>query len=370
MVRSLLPLLLTVALACGQRAKPAYDPETRDGLLIQHIEQETDPAQKLRYLEQFVAEYPKHAAIAWVYDQLQPAYFDAKSWDQAMRVGALRMALEPENLQAGELALRAAEAKRDSSQILEWADRVWPLANQLAERGGANAAEARQTAGYAEFLAYSTAIGTADLRRRLELLENFEQHMPGSRYAANLTAEYFEIFQSLGDEPKSIETAEKGLEKDPQNAEMLIYLAEIHARKDVPRERQTVIAYATRALESLKRMPRPASLSEEAWAGRKARLATLANYLGGVSNSLNHNYAPADVMLRAAVAGMAENDPRLPGALYHLGMANYRLAEAGNNRSRPADALKFLRLCAAIRSPFQEQALKDVAGIRAEYNLP
>ncbi|HUA85622.1 MAG TPA: hypothetical protein VMB85_17295 [Bryobacteraceae bacterium] len=371
MVRRLWPLLsLTMALLSGQRAKPVYDPETRDGLLIQHIEQETDPAQKLGYMEQFASAYPKHPAIAWVYDQLQPAYFDAKSWDQVMRIGELRLALEPENLQAGELALRAAEASHDASRILDWADRVWPLANTLAGRGGANSAEARQTAGYAEFLAYSTAIGAADPRRRLELLQNFEQHMPGSKYAATLTPEYFEIYQSLNDEQKSIEMAEKGLEKDPQNAEMLMYLAEINARKDDPHERQTVIAYTTRAVGALERMPRPASLSEDVWTRRKAALLTLANYLGGVSNSLNHNYSRADVMLRAAVAGMGENDPRLPAALYHLGMANYRLAEAGNNRSRPVDALKFLRRCAEISSPFQQQALKDVAGIKAEYSLP
>jgi len=369
-----LPLLLLTLgpaayLLLAQRPKPAYDPETKDGLLIQHIQQETDPAQKLHYMEEFVAENPKHPALAWVYDQLQPVYLQEKSWDEAMHIGELRLALEPENLEAGELALRAAEAKHDPARILEWADRVWPLATSGAQKGGATAAEAKQTASYAEFLVYSTATAANDPKKRLELLEHLEKHMPTSKYVHGLTSEYFEIYRMLNDEPKSVAMAEKVLETDPHNAEMLVYLAEIHARKDTPHDRQVVITYTTHALESVDRMPRPGWEEQAAWDKKKAGWTVMANYLGGVSNSLNQNYTKTDVMLRAAVAGMDANDSRLPAALYHLGMANYRLAEAGHDRSRPVDALKFMRRCAAIRSPFQEQALKNIEGIKAEYSL-
>src|SRR5579862_1607773 len=109
MVRSLLlAILLASGVLSAQRPKPVYDPETKDGLLIQHIQQETDPAEKLQFMEQFATHYPSHAAIAWVYDQLQPAYFQAKEWDETMRVGALRLALEPDNLDAAKIAMRAA----------------------------------------------------------------------------------------------------------------------------------------------------------------------------------------------------------------------------------------------------------------------
>jgi hypothetical protein len=367
-----LVLLLTfgpAGLLVGQRPKPAYDPETKDGLLIQHIQQETDPAQKLHYMEEFVAENPNHPALAWVYDQLQPAYFKIKAWDETIRVGDLRMALEPDNLEAGELALRAAEAKHDPDKIIEWVDRVWPLATALAQRGGPAAINARQAAAYAEFLMYSIATSTDDPKKRLELLGHLEKHMPTSKYAQGLAAEYFEIYRMLNDEPKSIAMAEKELQTDPGNAEMLVYLAEIHARKDTPRDRQIVISYTARALESMDRMPRPPAVSEAEWEKKKAGWSTTANYLGGVSNSLLHNYSKADGLLRAAVAAMEASDPRLAAALYHLGMANYRLAETGHDRNRPVDALKFMRRCAAIRSPFQEQALKNIEGIKAEYSL-
>jgi hypothetical protein len=370
-VRRLFPLLLlTISVASAQRPRPAYDPETKDGLLIQHIQQENDPAQKLRYMEEFAAQYPSHPAIAWVYDQLQPAYFERKAWDDVMRVGALRLKIEPENLDAGKLALRAADVRHDTAQILSWADRVWPLATSLAQKGGATAGDAKQTAGYAEFLVYSTAMASTDPKARLELLQHLEQHMPSSKYTQGLTAEYFQIYRELGEEEKSIETAERGLQTEPGNVDMLLFLAEVHARKDNPRDRQLVINYTTKVLESMDQAQRPSSMNEEDWGKKKVRMLALANYLGGVSNSLNQNYARADTMLRAAVASMKDTDGQLAAALYHLGMANYRLAEASHDRTRPVDALKFMRRCAAIKSPYQGQALKNIEGIKAEYNLP
>ena len=100
--QSLGSLLAVSSMAAAQRAKPVIDPETKDGLLIEHILQERDPAEKLHYMEQFAAQYPSHNAVAWVYDQLQPAYFEVKEYDGAMRIGALRLAIEPDNMDAAE----------------------------------------------------------------------------------------------------------------------------------------------------------------------------------------------------------------------------------------------------------------------------
>src|SRR5271168_4593312 len=117
-------LILAMGSAAAQRAKPVIDPDTLDGLLIQHIEQETEPAEKLRYLEQFASQYPSHQAIAWVYDQLQPEYFRLKEYDQAARIGTLRMAIDPENLEAATLTHRSEDAKRDphrdANQVVKW----------------------------------------------------------------------------------------------------------------------------------------------------------------------------------------------------------------------------------------------------------
>ena len=73
-------------------------------------------------------------------------------------------------------------------------------------------------------------------------------------------------------------------------------------------------------------------------------------------------------MLRAALPSLKDNDAGEATALYHVALANYRLAEKGEP-GRASDALKFMRRCAAIKGPFQEQAIKNVTAIKSEYAL-
>lgn len=365
---STLLVVLVPCLALAQRPKPVVDPETKDGLLIEHIQQETDAAERLRYMEQFVTQYPSHAGAAWVYDQLQPIYLAAKDWDQAMRVGTQRLAIEPENIEAAKIALRAAEAKHDAEQTANWADKVWHVGAKIAAKGGPAAADARTTQGYAEFCLYSAAQQASDPRKRLELLEALEQKMPANQYSRRLPAEYLAIYRQIGPEATALEMADKVLQSDPDNIDAVMYIAENHFHKENPHEREKVIALTTKAVDILLNKPRPESENEADWDKKKAQVLGLAYYMGGVSSSLNGIYAKADVMLRGALPLMTQ--PAMEAAaLYHLGMANYRMADKGGGPIRSMDALKFMRRCAAIRSPFQEQAIKNIESIKVEFNL-
>ncbi|HLX44986.1 MAG TPA: hypothetical protein VKR43_16180 [Bryobacteraceae bacterium] len=366
--KGLFLLLLVAAMASGQRARPDYDPETKDGLLIQHIQQEPDPTEKLHYMQQFAAQYPSHPAIAWVYDQLQPAYFQSKEYDQAMRIGVLLLAIEPENLEAATTALRAADAKHDREQTVKWADRLWQVAAAVAGRGGANAASAKQAQNYADSCTYSAAMQTVDPKARLAILQGLERRNPNSAYQRTLGADYFHAYFQMGDEAKSVDMAEKGLKTDPDNVDMLMAVADYHFHKDSARDRQAVISSTARVIEVIDKA-RPPSMSDDEWVRKKFKTLAMAYYMGGMSNSLNNNYAKADPLLRAALPYLKDNAAEEAAALYHLGMANYRLAEGGGDRNRPVDALKFMRRCAAMKSPYQQQAQKNVDGIRAEYNL-
>lgn len=361
-------LLAAAAVVSAQRARPDYDPETKDGLLIQHIQQEQDPAEKFHYLEQFAAQYPSHPAIAWIYDQLQPAYFQSKEYDQAMRVGGLLLAIEPENLEAATAALRSAEAKHDQDQAVKWATRLWQVASAVGARGGANAAQAKQAQTYADSCTYAVAVQTVDPKARLTILQSLDQRNPANAYARALPADYFHAYIQMGDEAKTLEMAEKGLKTDPDNVDMLMAVADFHFHKEAARDRQLVISSTARVIEVIEKA-RPAAMSDGDWNKKKFRTLGMAYYMGGMSNSLNNSFAKADPLLRAALPYLKDNPAEEAATLYHLGMANYRLAESGADRSRPVDALKFMRRCAALKSPYQQQAQKNVDGIKAEYNL-
>jgi tetratricopeptide (TPR) repeat protein len=358
---------LTAASLAAQHPKPAVDPETREGLLIQHIQQETDSAEKLHFMEQFAAQYPTHAAAPWVFDQLQPLYLSNKSWDQAMHIGELRLGLEPQNLEAGKIALRAAEAKGDPPLIAKWADRIWRIGATVAAEGGPNAADARSTQEYAEFCLFSAAQHDPDPNTRLELLKVLEHHGTSSQYASKLPVEFFRIYREAGPQEKAIESAERLMQSNPDNVDAIMFIADAHFKKDGPKEREKVIALTGKVIEILEKKPRPDAESEPDWNAKKAQTLATAYYMGGVSCNLNGLYARADLMLRAALPSI--KDPATEAAvLYHLGMANYRLADKGGPK-RSMDALAFMRRCAMIRSPFQDQAARNIETIKSEYNL-
>jgi hypothetical protein len=165
---------------------------------------------------------------------------------------------------------------------------------------------------------------------------------------------------------KALNIAEETLRSDPNNVDMMMAVAEHHFRKENAREK--VLILTSKVVEVLQSKPTPPTLSDEDWAKKKAQILSSANYMGGVSASILMNFAKADAMLRAALPSLKDNDASEATALYHLGLANYRLAVKGES-ARAVDALKFMRRCATLKSAWQEQAIKNVESIRSEYSL-
>ena len=353
-------------LVAAQRRKPVYDPETKEGLLIQHIQQEEDPAEKLHYMEQFIVQYPANPAIGWVYDQILPAYVKEKAWDQVMRIGDKRIALDPEDLDAAKLSLKAAESKGNPEDIAKWADRSWQVASRVAAKGGRNAADAQQTQLYAEYTFFSIAQQTPDPAARLELLKSLQERNPKSPYVENIPAESFAIYRKLNQMDKALALADRTLADDPDNVDLLMAVAEFYFGSGEGRER--VIANSVHVIDVLANKPRPASLGEEDWAKKKAHMLASAYYMAGVCSSLTAQYGRADQLLRAALPLIAGDGTQEATALYQLGIANYHLAD--KDPSRAKDALAYWRRCASIKSNFQAQATKNVQSVRVEFNLP
>lgn len=366
LAKTLFILVALSSLMMAQRPKPVYDPETKEGLLIEHIQQEPDPSEKLHYMEQFALQYPTNPCVAWVYDQLQPAYLKDKAWDEAMRIGEKRVALEPENLEAAKLSVKAAENKGNRDDIAKWADISWKVASLVAAKGGKNAADAEQTKLYAEYSLFTIAQQTTDPAAQLELLNALVERNPKSPYVENIPLECFAIYKKLNQMDKALELADKTLAADPDNVDMLLAVSEYHFSREEGREK--VVPLTVHIVEVLEKKSRPESMSEEDWAKKKSSLLGTAYYMGGVASSLSGQYGRADQMLRAALPLITGDLTQEATSLYQLGAANYHLADKDPPRAK--DALAFWRRCALIHSVFQSQAIKNADAVRSEFNLP
>ena len=144
-------------------------------------------------------------------------------------------------------------------------------------------------------------------------------------------------------------------------------VADHYFRKNEDHEK--VVVTVERAIEILNTQTRPNSVTEDEWTKRKGQTLGNAYFMGGVLSSFLAHYKQADFMLRKALPFLPPDSPMAAGAYYHLGVSNYRMAEAGDT-PRAAESLRYTRLCAAIKSTFQAQAVKNVEAIRTEYNLP
>ena len=357
---------LLLGAADTPRPKPEVDPETPHGYLLQRIQQERDTPAKIALLEEFLRDFPKHDALPWVLDQLLPAYVQNQAFDKVPAAAQKMLELEPGNVTAAQAALQAGEALRNPAVLAKFGPLAWDAAARRLKTAPAEEAQTlRDTQTYAEYAMYTAAIATDDVKKRAALLGALETRNPKGKYVSFAQAELVRIYRQMGDGPKAIAYAEKAASQDPANEDMQLTLMDYYAQRgDNP---EKLVQHATRVIEILSAKPRPENIAPADWERKKTQYLTAAYYAGGIASSLLSRFGVADRYLRAALPSV--KDPgQLAAVYYHLGFVNYKLAETGE-RGRVPEALRFNELCAAIKSTYQAQALKNISAIKSEYNL-
>ena len=375
----ILALLMAFALFAGNgfaaRHKLEIDPETKAGFILQQISQERNPAKKAELMIQFTDEFSKDANLPWVLEQLQPVYMETKAFDKAISAGERLLAIDPNDIDAANLCLKAAEESKDAMLIRKYGKLAWTTAESAIKAGKSASASAtdwekqvdfcKSVKSYAEYAIYSLA-PKDDKEKRAEALGWLEELNPKSAYLTGAKQPpSTTLTTSAAASADAVQQAQKTIAADPADVDALATLAEhFHQAGDLGR----VISYTGKLIEVLSG-PKPANLSDDEWKVRKERYLISALWLNGINNSLRGNYSQADRSLRAALPYVRSNPQLLSAGLYHLGYVNYQLAEKGEP-NRVFEALRFNQECAQIRSNYQEQATKNIAAIKSEFNIP
>ncbi len=360
--------LLVAGTALAQRHKPIVDPETKEGYVIQLIQQERSAAQKTKLLNDFVVEFPKSASLSWAYDQLLPVYVEAKDFDKVVAVGTQMVEVDPNDLDAAHTLLMAAEEIKNPDLLERFSVLSWKMASRLAEVPDFKHKDfARQLAAYSEFSLASLSDQTADAQKKQDYLKELESLNPKSAWLRATRTDFASLAAQGASPDKLAAVAEKSIGTDPDNEDMLITAADAHMRHGDGYDK--VIQYSSRVVEILRTKQQPPDVSAADWQQKKDRYLAAAYYMIGVVSSIQGRYIQADTNLRAALPSMRGAGGQVLGAiLYHLGYANYQLAEQGQ-RGRVFDAIKFNEQCATVPSTYREQAQKNIDSIKTEYNL-
>jgi tetratricopeptide (TPR) repeat protein len=113
-------------------------------------------------------------------------------------------------------------------------------------------------------------------------------------------------------------------------------------------------------VELIAAKPKPEGMADADWAARKGLVTGIARYTNGKLYYNENNFGKADSELRAALPLVENNAAMKAEVLYLLGFANYKLDKA-------QEAANYYRACAAIKSPFQALATKNLAGVKTQY---
>ncbi|MFN3324188.1 MAG: tetratricopeptide repeat protein [Bryobacteraceae bacterium] len=372
--------LLVAGSGMAQRHQlTTIDTETPEGQLLQQIGLEEDAEGKRVLLEKFVQEYPGHDAAGWVYTQLQAAYLKANQPDKVIETGEKLLALDADDLEAAHNNLKASEAKQDSDLIRNWAGETSKLARKAAQAPKPDDEDeadawkrsvdyARQVDTYTNYSLYAAAMREADPVKVIALSEALEAQSPESEYIPQLRIKHFAALRQLNETEKAVQFAEKIFETDQSNEDMLLVAADYYMQSK--KEPDKVFSYSAKIIELMESKPKPEGVSDEEWEKKKKTSTGLAHWMTGVLYANQGKFAQADKSLRAALPFIDDNDQLKAGALFFLGLANFKLGDTPKgDPNRIIDALKFNQECAAIKSPYQAQARKNVAAIRSQYRF-
>jgi len=140
---------------------------------------------------------------------------------------------------------------------------------------------------------------------------------------------------------------------------MLLVVADNYLQNN--KDPEKVHAYSTKIVEVMNAKPKPEGVADADWAARKTLITGLAHYMNGKLYYNESKFSQADQELRAALPGVESNAAIKPEVLYLLGFANYKM-------DKPQEAANYYRSCAALKSPYQATAAKNLQGIKAQYS--
>jgi tetratricopeptide (TPR) repeat protein len=361
-------LVAVTSVLSAQRHNITINAETPEGQLLQQIGQEADAAQKTVLLEQFAAKYPKHEGILWVYEMMIPAYAKAAQAPKALEACDTLLTADPADAENAYECLKIAESTKDPATVIKWSARASEACRKVVQSAKPQEADevedwtkrveyAKQADTYTEYALYAVALQTTAPEQKIALGGELARRNPDSKYYAPVAREQFLAYQQLGQKDKAAQVAESMVAKDPENQDMLLAAADYYMNV---KNNDKALMYSTKLTEVLSAKPAPAGVAEADWTQKKNLVMGLGYWMQGVIYSAQNKFAPSDAALRKALPLIAANRQLLPGALFYLGLANYKMEKI-------PDALKFFNQCAATPSPFQAQAKKNILAIRREY---
>lgn len=278
-----------------------------------------------------------------------------------------------QDLESSFQSLKDAEGKNDVALVKKLSAETSALAKQAIAEPAPAAEEdkeawtarvkyARDVESFTEYVLYAVAVKSPPATT-VDMLATLEQQNPKSKYLDEGYANYLYALSQTGATAKIPAIAEKALANFPENADLLLFMAD-HCMSQKQSDRAQ--NYANRLVAAISKQSKPEGLSVADWEKKRSTALGHGNYISGVISGGKSQWAAADKSLRAALPLIKGNDAMTSEALFQLGVANYQLGKMTLSKAKVLEAAKFSDQCAAIAGPRAEQAWKNSAIMKKE----
>lgn len=196
----------------------------------------------------------------------------------------------------------------------------------------------------------------ADMEQIVQLGEDFLKKFPESRYRESVHSKLASAYMSMQQIDKMYAAADKALELNPDNVDMLSLMALALPRGvrggelDIDQKLQRAEKYSKRALELLEAMAKPAHLTDEEFARAKNEKLAMAHSGLGMVHFRRNQAAEMVAEFELSTRLSASPDP----------VELYLLGDAYQRAKRYTDAADVLGRCAEVTWQWQDQCKKGL----------
>lgn len=347
------------------------DPDSPEGQFLDLINLQSDEAKRLALIEQFTQRFPKHQGCLWAFEILQATALQAGQWEKALAFGEKLVQLNPDDIDAAQANIKAAESKHDPVTVKLWSDYVQRISQRFLEapppkdpdrleEWKRRTAIAGQYAVQDEYILLKKAIESGDSRQKIRLLDELLKKNPDTVYLPQVLVIYLNSYRAIGDHKNALVYAEKVLKTEPSNEDALLTVAEGYLQRGSSAD--TVLAYSEKIIKVMSAKGKPANVRDVDWEKKKATYIGTAQWMIGNIYINQNRFGPADTALRQALPLLRSNDQSAAAILFYLGWANYKLENF-------TEAVRFYKQCMAYHGQYQEPAIKNLTVIKNEQGI-
>jgi hypothetical protein len=193
-------------------------------------------------------------------------------------------------------------------------------ANAQAGQGAQPAQQKKEIKDPAEYNAYVTALRETNPQQKTQQMEAFLQQYPNSVVKEDALEQLMAAYEQAGNAAKTVETANRLLQVDPNNIRALALLAYTsRAAAEAGQNPQVNAAQARqfgeRGLQALRTAVKPEGVSDADWQKLKTQTEIIFHGAAGFGALQTKDYAAAQQQLQAAVDLRNKENPNDPQAL-------------------------------------------------------